>query len=165
MWYAIIGEDKPGTLAQRLEARPAHLARLTTLQEQGRLLQLVAEQMGLLVWSESFSPASKIKMPVAELVVHIWPSSASGIRRHADGLKDAHYVAWISGGVGQGSTAKALQGFDQCWSTSPLAPSVSSVDHRIRYRIVKADDASVRSALKSALKTVEKRIGRAFSAS
>jgi uncharacterized protein YciI len=38
MWYAIIGEDKPGTLAQRLEARPAHLARLTTLQEQGRLL-------------------------------------------------------------------------------------------------------------------------------
>ena len=38
MWYAIIGEDVPGTLAQRLETRPAHLARLQALQEQGRLL-------------------------------------------------------------------------------------------------------------------------------
>ena len=38
MWYAIIGEDVPGTLAQRLETRPAHLARLQARQEQGRLL-------------------------------------------------------------------------------------------------------------------------------
>jgi uncharacterized protein YciI len=38
MWYAIIGEDVPGTLAQRLDTRPAHLARLQALQEQGRLL-------------------------------------------------------------------------------------------------------------------------------
>lgn len=38
MWYTIIGEDKPGSLDARLAARPAHLARLTALQDQGRLL-------------------------------------------------------------------------------------------------------------------------------
>jgi len=38
MWYAIYATDKGGTLAQRKEARPAHLARLTELQAAGRLL-------------------------------------------------------------------------------------------------------------------------------
>jgi uncharacterized protein YciI len=38
MWYAIIGEDKPGSLDARLAARPAHLERLHALQNQGRLL-------------------------------------------------------------------------------------------------------------------------------
>ena len=38
MFYAIACEDLPGTLARRLEARAAHLARLKALQEQGRLL-------------------------------------------------------------------------------------------------------------------------------
>lgn|SRR5690625_3361775 len=38
MWYAIISEDHPGTLEQRMAARPAHLERLQTLQNQGRLL-------------------------------------------------------------------------------------------------------------------------------
>ena len=38
MLYAIITEDLPGVLDQRLSARPAHLARLNALQEQGRLL-------------------------------------------------------------------------------------------------------------------------------
>ncbi|MFV1922933.1 MAG: YciI family protein [Methylotenera sp.] len=38
MWYAIIAEDAPNSLEKRLEARPNHLARLTTLQNQGRLL-------------------------------------------------------------------------------------------------------------------------------
>lgn len=38
MWYAFICTDKPGTLATRLAVRPAHLARLTTLRDQGRLL-------------------------------------------------------------------------------------------------------------------------------
>ena len=38
MWYAIIAEDVPGTLAQRLEARAAHLERLKALQEAGRML-------------------------------------------------------------------------------------------------------------------------------
>lgn len=38
MWYAIVGEDVPDSLAQRLATRPAHLERLTTLQNEGRLL-------------------------------------------------------------------------------------------------------------------------------
>ena len=37
MLYAIISEDKPGSLENRLAARPAHLARLETLDQQGRL--------------------------------------------------------------------------------------------------------------------------------
>jgi len=38
MYYAILSEDAPGTLEQRLAARPAHLERLRSLQSDGRLL-------------------------------------------------------------------------------------------------------------------------------
>ena len=38
MLYAIISEDHPGSLEQRLATRPAHLERLETLQDEGRLL-------------------------------------------------------------------------------------------------------------------------------
>ncbi len=38
MWYAIISEDHEGTLDKRLAARPEHVARLTALRDQGRLL-------------------------------------------------------------------------------------------------------------------------------
>jgi hypothetical protein len=38
MWYAIVTEDTPNSLEKRLANRPAHLARLTALQEAGRLL-------------------------------------------------------------------------------------------------------------------------------
>lgn len=38
MLYAIIATDIPGTLAQRLAARPDHLARLQQLKDQGRLV-------------------------------------------------------------------------------------------------------------------------------
>lgn len=38
MFYAIISEDKPGTLELRMQARPDHLARLEALRDQGRLL-------------------------------------------------------------------------------------------------------------------------------
>jgi len=38
MLYAIIGEDRPGTLDQRLASRPAHLERLQALQAEGRLI-------------------------------------------------------------------------------------------------------------------------------
>lgn len=38
MWYAIVGNDAPGTLEQRLQSRPDHLARLEELKQQGRLL-------------------------------------------------------------------------------------------------------------------------------
>ncbi len=38
MWYAIEGFDGPDVLAKRLAARPEHLARLTALRDEGRLL-------------------------------------------------------------------------------------------------------------------------------
>ncbi len=38
MLYAIIGQDVPDSLDQRLAARPAHLERLHALQQTGRLL-------------------------------------------------------------------------------------------------------------------------------
>lgn len=38
MWYLILGEDRPGSLAARLSVRPAHLARLEALRDAGRLL-------------------------------------------------------------------------------------------------------------------------------
>lgn len=37
MLYAIIGQDAPNSLEKRLAARPAHLARLDALQQDGRL--------------------------------------------------------------------------------------------------------------------------------
>ena len=38
MLYAIMAEDTPNSLDKRLNSRPLHLARLTELQNQGRLL-------------------------------------------------------------------------------------------------------------------------------
>jgi len=38
MWYAIVSRDKEDSLAQRLNARPAHVERLQLLRDQGRLL-------------------------------------------------------------------------------------------------------------------------------
>jgi uncharacterized protein YciI len=38
MFYAIISEDHPDSLSNRMSVRPDHLARLTQLKEEGRLL-------------------------------------------------------------------------------------------------------------------------------
>ena len=38
MWYAIVGTDNPDSLAGRKASRPAHLARLKQLLDEGRLL-------------------------------------------------------------------------------------------------------------------------------
>lgn len=38
MIYAIIAQDVPDSLTKRLTARPAHIARLQELQEEGRLV-------------------------------------------------------------------------------------------------------------------------------
>ena len=38
MLCAIVAEDRPDSLSARLAARPAHLERLKTLQEEGRLI-------------------------------------------------------------------------------------------------------------------------------
>lgn len=38
MYYAIIAQDRQDSLEARLKARPAHIERLTRLQQQGRLV-------------------------------------------------------------------------------------------------------------------------------
>lgn len=38
MWYAIFGQDTASSLDKRIAARPAHVARLQALQDDGRLL-------------------------------------------------------------------------------------------------------------------------------
>ncbi|MDX5300174.1 MAG: YciI family protein, partial [Gammaproteobacteria bacterium] len=38
MLYAIISEDVPDSLSRRLPARPAHIARLEQLRDEGRLI-------------------------------------------------------------------------------------------------------------------------------
>jgi len=38
MWYAIMAEDAPDSLATRLKIRPEHLNRIQALQNEGRLL-------------------------------------------------------------------------------------------------------------------------------
>lgn len=38
MLYAILGRDRPGSLEERLAARPAHLERLQALLAEGRLI-------------------------------------------------------------------------------------------------------------------------------
>ena len=38
MWYLILGRDAPDSLQRRIEARPAHLDRLRSLADAGRLL-------------------------------------------------------------------------------------------------------------------------------
>ena len=38
MLYAIVGDDRPDSLAARLAARPAHLERLKALQDEARLI-------------------------------------------------------------------------------------------------------------------------------
>ncbi len=38
MWYAVSSEDREDTLDKRLAARPEHVARLTALRDEGRLL-------------------------------------------------------------------------------------------------------------------------------
>lgn len=38
MFYAITGQDTPSSLEKRLSVRPTHVARLQTLQDEGRLL-------------------------------------------------------------------------------------------------------------------------------
>ncbi len=38
MLYSIVGEDVPNSLSKRQSTRPAHVARLTLLNEEGRLI-------------------------------------------------------------------------------------------------------------------------------
>lgn len=88
MWYAIIAEDKSGTLAQRLEARPAHIARLQQLQAEGRLLvagphpAIDSENPGEAGFSGSLIIAEFASLTAAQAWAADDPYIAAGVYQH-----------------------------------------------------------------------------------
>lgn len=84
MWYAMIGEDVPDSLAARLAARPAHLARLQTLEAQGRLLlagpfPLLDEDAGTSGFSGSLIVADFANLAEANAWAQADPYVAAGV--------------------------------------------------------------------------------------
>lgn len=85
MWYAIEGFDGEDVLAQRLAARPQHLARLTALQDDGRLLvagpcpAIDAEDPGPAGFSGSIVIAEFESLEAARAWAHADPYSACGV--------------------------------------------------------------------------------------
>ncbi len=85
MWYAIEGFDGEDVLAQRLAARPQHLARLTALQDDGRLLvagpcpAIDAEDPGPAGFSGSIVIAEFESLEAARAWADADPYSACGV--------------------------------------------------------------------------------------
>ena len=85
MWYAIEGHDGPDVLAQRLAARPEHLARLTALRDDGRLLlagpcpAIDAEDPGPAGYSGSIVIAQFDSLTEARLWADADPYVAAGV--------------------------------------------------------------------------------------
>ncbi len=87
MWYTIIGQDVPGSLAQRMAARPAHLARLQALQDEGRLLlagpfpAVDAVDPGPAGFTGSLIVAEFASLPAAQEWADADPYVAAGVYR------------------------------------------------------------------------------------
>jgi hypothetical protein len=87
MWYAIIGTDNPESLAARKSARPAHLARLQQLQDEGRMLlagpfpAIDAEDPGPAGFSGSLIVAEFASLAEAEAWARADPYVAAGVYR------------------------------------------------------------------------------------
>ena len=87
MWYVIFARDADNSLAQRLAARPAHLERLTQLQQQGRLLlagpmpAIDAEDPGPAGISGSLLVAQFASLEDAETWAAADPYVAAGVYR------------------------------------------------------------------------------------
>ena len=87
MWYAIVGNDIPDSLARRQPARPAHLERLTRLQEEGRLLlagpfpAIDAEDPGPAGFSGSLIVAEFADLAAAQAWADADPYVAAGVYR------------------------------------------------------------------------------------
>jgi uncharacterized protein YciI len=89
MWFAIVGTDVPGSLDKRKSARAEHLARLETLQAEGRLL--LAGPFPA-IESEDPGPAGF----TGSLIIAEFPSQAEA-RRWADA--DPYVAAGVYAGV------------------------------------------------------------------
>lgn len=90
MWYVIEGYDGEDVLAARLQARAAHLARLQTLLDQGRLLlagpcpAVDAEDPGPAGFSGSVVIASFEDLSAARAWADADPYVAAGVYTHVD---------------------------------------------------------------------------------
>lgn len=85
MLYAIIAEDTADSLSKRLLARPAHLARLQQLQEQGQLVlagphpAVDAENPGEAGFSGSLIVAEFADLTAAQLWADADPYKEAGV--------------------------------------------------------------------------------------
>ena len=90
MWYAITGLDNPASLEARLANRPAHLARLHALSEQGRLLvagpfpAIDAEDPGPAGFSGSLIVAEFSDLAAARSWADADPYLAAGVYREVE---------------------------------------------------------------------------------
>ena len=87
MLYAIIGHDTPDSLDKRMAARPAHLARLQALQDEGRLLlagpfpAVDAVDPGAAGFTGSLIVAEFASLQAAQEWAEIDPYAATGVFR------------------------------------------------------------------------------------
>jgi len=85
MWYVIEGYDGPDVLARRQAARPAHLARLQALRDEGRLLlagpcpAIDAEDPGEAGFSGSVVVAEFASLEAARAWAEADPYVAAGV--------------------------------------------------------------------------------------
>ena len=90
MWYAIEGHDRPDVLSKRLAARADHLARLTALRDQGRLLlagpcpAIDAEDPGPAGFSGSIVIAEFVSLDEARAWADADPYIAAGVYQRVD---------------------------------------------------------------------------------
>lgn len=90
MWYAIEGHDGAGVLERRLQARAQHLARLTALRDQGRLLlagpcpAIDAEDPGPAGFSGSIVIAEFASLAAAREWADADPYVAAGVYSRVD---------------------------------------------------------------------------------
>lgn len=85
MWYAIIGTDNPDSLEARKSVRPAHLARLQQLQDEGRMLlagpfpAIESENPGPAGFTGSLIVAEFASLADAEAWAKVDPYVAAGV--------------------------------------------------------------------------------------
>lgn len=90
MWYLIEGFDAPGQLAARMAARPAHIARLNALRDDGRLLlagpcpAIDAEDPGPAGFSGSLIVAEFESLASARAWAEADPYVAAGVYERVD---------------------------------------------------------------------------------
>ncbi|HLW74743.1 MAG TPA: YciI family protein [Gammaproteobacteria bacterium] len=88
MWYAVISEDQPDSLARRLAARPAHVARLEQLKREGRLLlagphpAIDAEDPGPAGFTGSLIVVQFASLSEAQAWAEADPYAAAGVYAH-----------------------------------------------------------------------------------